>query len=321
MLSVKQIFDLGLKMAVAADPRGSKGVAKHLARVKKDYGDLKPSDREYFDNERLTNPYPDSLIHIDDGKTVKRVMAGIDISSAEILLASQLNERGKKIDAVISHHPEGKALANLHEVMQMSVAVYENFGVPVHIAEKIFEERVKEVGRGIHPINHFQAIDTAKLLGINFLSTHTITDNLVDEFIRDLLAKKKPETVGEIIEMLLEVPEYKYAKRYGAGPRIIAGAPNHSAGRVMVEMTGGTNPSNKVYQQLSHYGISTVLGMHMRDEAMKQATESHMNVIIAGHMSSDSLGMNLFLDELEKKGIEIVPCAGLIRVSRNKKKK
>jgi len=27
--------------------------------------------------------------------------------------------------------------------------------------------------------------------------------------------------------------------------------------------------------------------------------------------------MNLFLDELEKKGIEIVPCSGLIRVSRN----
>jgi len=37
-------------------------------------------------------------------------------------------------------------------------------------------------------------------------------------------------------------------------------------------------------------------------------------------MSSDSIGMNLFLDELEKKGIEIIPCSGMIRVSRNKKK-
>jgi len=35
-------------------------------------------------------------------------------------------------------------------------------------------------------------------------------------------------------------------------------------------------------------------------------------------MSSDSLGMNLFLDELEKRGIEIVPCSGLIRISRIK---
>jgi len=40
-------------------------------------------------------------------------------------------------------------------------------------------------------------------------------------------------------------------------------------------------------------------------------------VVIAGHMSSDSLGVNLFLDQLEKQGIEIVFCSGLIRVSRN----
>jgi hypothetical protein len=37
-------------------------------------------------------------------------------------------------------------------------------------------------------------------------------------------------------------------------------------------------------------------------------------------MASDSLGMNIILDELEKKGIDIVPCSGLIRVKRSKKK-
>jgi hypothetical protein len=42
-------------------------------------------------------------------------------------------------------------------------------------------------------------------------------------------------------------------------------------------------------------------------------------VVIAGHISSDSLGMNLFLDELEKKGIKIIPAAGLIRIPRIKK--
>jgi hypothetical protein len=33
-------------------------------------------------------------------------------------------------------------------------------------------------------------------------------------------------------------------------------------------------------------------------------------------MSSDSLGVNLFCDELEKQGIEIIPCSGFTRVSR-----
>jgi hypothetical protein len=58
----------------------------------------------------------------------------------------------------------------------------------------------------------------------------------------------------------------------------------------------------------------------MKDTAREVANENRMNVVIAGHIASDSLGMNLFLDELEKKGVEIIPCGGLIRVNRNKKK-
>ena len=318
-MKVAEIFALGLKLGVAADPRGVKGVERQLARAKKEYEDLKPADREYFDTDRLTNPYPDCAVHVDDGRVqVKRVMAGIDINSSDILLASQLEERGKKIDLVISHHPVGKALANLHEVMSMSIDVYEAMGVPVHIAEKMFEERVKEVGRGVHPLNHFQVIDVARLLGINFISTHTITDNMVNEYIEADLGKHRPEMISDVMKALLEQPEYKQAKKWGAGPRVIAGGPGHRAGKILVEMTGGTNPSSKVYERLSQYGISTVVGMHMRDEAMHKASESHLNVIIAGHMSSDSLGMNLFLDQLEQRGIEVIPCGGLIRVSRIK---
>lgn len=321
-MNVKQIFDLGLKVGMEADPRGGAAVKKHLARIKKEYDELKPKDKVFFDTEKLVNPYPDSAIHNDNGKTeVKRVLAGIDINSAEILLASQLNERGKKIDLIIAHHPEGKALANLHEVMDMTVEIYEQLGVPVHLAEKMFEERVKEVGRSVHPANHYQAVDIAKLLGLNFINTHTITDNLVNKFIIEHLKKKKPETMSELVDALLEIPEYKQAKKLGAGPKIIAGSPKNRVGKILVEMTGGTNPSVKVYERLSNYGISTVVGMHMKDDAMNKANEFQMNVIIAGHMASDSLGMNLFLDELEKRGIEVVPCSGLIRVSRNKKSK
>lgn len=322
MMTVKEIFDLGIKLGVANDPRGSQGVKKHLAREKKKYESLSDKEKDYFDIDRLTNPYTDCAVHVDDGKTkVKRLMAGIDISSSDILVASQLNERGKPIDLVISHHPTGKALANLQDVMDMVVDVYERIGVPVHLAEKMFEDRMREIGRSTHPINHFQVVDVAKLLKINFMSTHTITDNMVDHFVDDQLKKNKPQLVSEIIDVLMELPEYQQAKKYGAGPKIISGGPHHRVGNFYVEMTGGTNPSSKVYQPLSHYGISTVVTMHMRDDSMNKASESSMNVITAGHMSSDSLGMNLWLDELEKRGIEIVPCGGLIRVSRNKKKK
>ena len=46
--------------------------------------------------------------------------------------------------------------------------------------------------------------------------------------------------------------------------------------------------------------------------------KNHINLVIAGHMSSDSIGMNLVLDTFEARGVEIVATSGLIRVSRNK---
>lgn len=322
MMTVQQIFDLGVKLGTEHDPRGKKAVEKHLEREKKAYGKLKLEDKEYFDIDRLKNPYADCGIHVNDGKTqVKRVLAGIDINTSELLLAKQLSDSGKKIDLVITHHPVGKALSNLHEVMGMTVEVYEQMGVPVHIAEKMFEERIRDVGRNVHPANHFAAVDSARLLGLNFMSTHTITDNMVNNYLIKLFEKKNPHYISDILEILLGEEEFKIGKKQGVAPKIVAGGPHHRVGKWYVEMTGGTNPSSKVYQPLSNYGVSTVIGMHMKEDAIQKASETNLNVVITGHMPSDSLGMNLWLDELEKQGVEVIPCGGLIRVSRNKGKK
>lgn len=322
MMTVKQIFEIGLELGQKADPRGSKGSKDYLEMIKKDYEDLSPEEKKYFDVDHLVNPYPDSRIHVDNGdKKIQRVLAGIDIGPAEILLATQLNERGEKIDLVISHHPVGRALADLHAVMDMFVDIYDSLGVPVHVAEKIMGERIKEVGRSVHPINHYQLIDMAKLLKVNLINTHTITDNLVQKYLTEYINKKSPKKIKDLMAMLLEIPEYQEGKKRGAGPKIFSGNPNNRVGKFVVEMTGGTNPSQEIYKELSTVGISTIVGMHIKDDAMLKANEKNMNVVVAGHISSDSLGMNLFLDELEKKGIEVVPCGGLIRISRNKKKK
>lgn len=316
-MNIQEIFDLGVAAGIAADPRGSDKVNRYLSRVKKEYEEMKEKDREYFDLNCLTNPYADSRIHFaDKNKEVKRVLAGIDIGSAEILLASQLGERQKEIDLVIAHHPVGQGLADLHGVMDMAVEVWESLGVPVHTAEKLMEERVKEVGRGVHAANHYRVVDMARLLGVNLMNTHTITDNLVNKFLMDFLADKKPELIKDLLDALLEIPEYHLAKKQLAGPKIFSGSPNHRVGRILLEMTGGTSPSDKVYEAFSRAGISTIVGMHLNEVSNKKAGKYNMNVVIAGHMASDSLGMNLFLDELAKRGVEIITCGGLTRVKR-----
>ena len=54
----------------------------------------------------------------------------------------------------------------------------------------------------------------------------------------------------------------------------------------------------------------------MREENREEAKKHHLNVVVAGHMSSDSLGMNQILDALADRGVAITPISGLIRVDR-----
>jgi len=321
IITIQGIYDLALKLGLAADPRGTAGVKKYLAKTKRAYEALPASEKKYFNQSKLVDPYADSDIHLADrrDRPVKRVLVGIDIDVGEVLLADRLKQLGKPVDVVIAHHPFGQALVDLHEVMALQADVMHTLGVPLHVAENLMEERMGQVGRGIHPINHFRAIDAAKLLGVNLMNLHTLTDNLVDKFVRNFLKRQRPETVGEVVKALLTIPEYEQAKKVGAGPRLIFGRESNRAGKIMTEMTGGTEAGEKVYQELSHAGVSTLVSMHMAEKNLEQAKNALLNVVIAGHTSSDSLGMNLFLDELAKRGVEIVPCSGLIRVNRSSK--
>ncbi len=118
--------------------------------------------------------------------------------------------------------------------------------------------------------------------------------------------------------MKQEIP--KEAGKLKAGPKIFVGRPDSRTGKIaLTEITGGSEGSKEIYQNLAQAGIGTVIGMHIKEEFRTEAEKAHVSVIIAGHISSDSLGMNLFLDELEKRGIEIIPCSGLIRIKRFKK--
>jgi hypothetical protein len=84
----------------------------------------------------------------------------------------------------------------------------------------------------------------------------------------------------------------------------------------MVDMTGGTSGSEDAYEKLRIAGVGTLVVMHIGEKHRKEAEKNHINVVNAGHMASDSLGMNMILDEVARKGVEILPSAGLLRFSR-----
>lgn len=317
-MTVKQIYDLAVKEGINADPRGKAKVQKELLRTKKLYKDLNKQQAKEFDKESLTNPYGDTRILFGNpDQKVKKVLVGVDIEVGELVLADRLNQKGKKIDLVMAHHPEGRALAGLSEVMAIQIEILRGLGVPINIAEALMIERIAEVKRKLSPANHTRAVDAARLLGLAFMCCHTVADNHVVTYLQSLLAKKKPETLGDIVEILKDIPEYRYATEEKAGPRIIVGNPRRQAGKIFVDMTGGTEGSKDVFQKLAQAGIGTILAMHLSEDHFRKVKAEHINVIIAGHIASDNVGINLLLDKLEKtQKLDIVECSGFKRIKR-----
>jgi len=299
-VKIKDIYNKAVKRGIELDPRGRTEVENELKRAKEDFDELKDEDKKAFDMECLTNPYSDTrILYGDPARDIRGVLVGIDMEVGEILLAD----------------PEGRAMAALYEVMGMQAGILLKYGVPINIAEDIMDERIKEVERRLLPANHTRTVDASRLLDIPFMCIHTPSDNAVADYLQKLFDKEKPGRVKDIVAILKDIPEYKAAIDEKAGPKVFVGFEKRMAGKIFVDMTGGTGGSKNIFEKLAAAGIGTVIGMHMGEDHRKEAEKHHINVVIAGHMSSDNLGMNLLLDNI-LDGVDVFAASGFRRFSR-----
>jgi putative NIF3 family GTP cyclohydrolase 1 type 2 len=317
-MKLTEFYKKAISIGIENNPRGKELVAKELERRKKDYENLQPKEKDSFDMEGLENPYSDSrILHGTGNEDIKTILVGIDIEVGEVLLAETLKNKNIPVDLIVAHHPEGRAYANLYSVMYMQSDILHRFGVPISIAEGLMEGRIKEVERKLMPANHTRAVDSARLLNIPFICLHTPSDNMVASYLQKMLDDEKPYTVDDVIDLLKEIPEYKEAEKNNAGPKILLGAKNRKAGKIFVDMTGGTEGSKEIFQSLSLSGINTIVAMHLSEDHRKEAEKNHINIIIAGHIASDNLGLNLLLDRtIENEEIKVLECSGFRRISR-----
>ncbi len=320
-LTVEKLYNFAVDWGIRHDPRGRQLIKSLLKKQRDEYEKLDKKQKELFDKEKLSNPYSDTRLLFGEPNTrVRSALVGIDIEIGEVMLADRLRSSGKAIDLMLAHHPEGRAMANFYEVMDMQADILNKLGVPINVAEGILEDRIREVERRVLPLNHTRAVDAARLLDISFMCVHTPADNSVAQFLQKQFERRKPSFLSDIIDFLEEIPEYRHATMSNAGPRVVAGKPGNRAGKVFVDMTGGTGGSKKAFEKLVQAGVGTIVGMHIGEEHLKEAKKHHVNVVIAGHMASDALGLNLLLDGLIKKhgALEICACSGFTRVARNK---
>jgi len=271
------------------------------------------------DRSRIASYGDTAILHGSPDTQVKKILLGIDIEVAELLLADRIRQR-QGLDLVIGHHPEGIAYARLHEVMQIQVDVLQRIGVDRNTAQKMLDQRKSEVARRILPQNHTRPVDAARILDLPFMCMHTPADNHAFSFIKGLMDKERPKTVQDIVEILKGVPEYKEAAKHNAGPSIIVGNPRRNVGKILVEMTGGTEGPKDIFDKLYKAGVRTLVSMHLSEDHFKKVLDANLNVVIAGHISSDTLGINLLLDRIEKEAkqkFQVISCSGFNRITRN----
>ena len=244
------------------------------------------------------------------GENIKRVLIGVDMGTAEILLARDL-----KVDLVIGHHPVGgTSRSEFSNVMKIQIDKMVGVGIPINKAQKALAKKMGEVERSGHAGNYDQAWSAARLLNMPFMGIHSPCDVLaeraVEAKIEEKIANNPKATLQDILDALNEMPEYQKTL---SKPVVRVGTPKDYAGKPVVIMAGGTNGGVDVVKSYFEAGIGTTISMHMPEDVLKAVREQNIgNVIVAGHMASDSIGINAFIKALEERGIEVLRMSGVI---------
>ncbi|MBU0458242.1 NGG1p interacting factor NIF3 [Patescibacteria group bacterium] len=319
-MKLSKLFTRLIEHGITADPRSKKEIEKLLKKQKDKQKKLSKKEQELFDEERLWNPYSDTRICYGTGdEEIKSIIVGIDVETPEFLLVDRLKKNGTKIDAVMAHHPSGRGLADLDKVMAMQIDLLAQHGIPENRGDTLMGPRMEKIWRSIHSNNMFRAQRAAQLLDIPFFSCHTPADNHVYQFVEKKICAKKYDDLGEILNALLDIPEYKSYAKLGNPPIIANGSKSGRPGKVVAtEFTGGTNGPEEYIEEQARAGVGTIITMHVTDKSLEKAKEHHVNFIQCSHIASDNIGLNLILDKIEKeeKGLKVLEFSGFERVKR-----
>lgn len=242
----------------------------------------------------------DSAIYVA-GADIKKVLFGIDADAAELLLAKQLG-----YDAVISHHPKGgSAVIHFHEVFGRHVQQMVDAGVPRHEAEEAVHQKMTALAVEMHTRNYSHAVDFAKLLRMPYMNIHTPLDELGRRTMAQQIRQEtgKSSTVGDVVAALKTLPEFKNA---ATDIKIRLGEPLAAAGKTVVSHGAGTNGGYEIAKAYFKHGVNTLIYIHVSPSDLdKLKSDGRGNLIVTGHIASDSVGINPFIQKLEEIGVSV----------------
>lgn len=251
----------------------------------------------------------DSTVNVA-GEGLTRLMFGIDIGPAELMLARELG-----CDGVIAHHPAGgDATLRFPEVLARQIEFMLAHGVPEDQARVAVQPLIMRATMSAHAANHDRTPSVARALDMPLLNIHLPLDELrrvmmVEAIESHVSTLDREPLVQDAVDALAAMPEFAEAPTPIMVP---VGAIDRPLGKLAVVHGAGTNGGARIAQAYFANGIDTVLYIHCAgDEILRLREEASGNLIVSGHIASDLVGINPYVREIEARGVEVVRISGL----------
>jgi hypothetical protein len=138
-----------------------------------------------------------------------------------------------------------------------------------------------------------------------YMNVHTPLDEVGRKIMSAQINSriKKDSKVQEVVSALKELPEFKNAV---TKIMIRLGKPENPAGKVVVSHGAGTNGGYDIAKTYFKHGIGTVVYIHIGlGDLERLKADGVGNLIVTGHIASDSVGINPLIRELEKRNISV----------------
>jgi putative NIF3 family GTP cyclohydrolase 1 type 2 len=241
----------------------------------------------------------DSAVHVK-GKNISKVLIGIDIGTAELMLAKQL-----ECDAVIAHHPIGVAAVNFYKVFDRHLDYMVEHGVPKKIARQAIEKLKERIETRNHADIYSNVAGAAKALAMPLVNIHQPCDEYMRQVILRAIKAGRTEYVSDIVKSLSKIPEFRHA---ATKVRVRFGNQNNKAGHWALVVAAGTNGGFHIAKAYLQHGVSTVIYLHIDYGELTKMREEKLegNLVVMGHLAGDSIGLNGLAERLEDLGIETV---------------
>ncbi|MHA1228861.1 MAG: hypothetical protein ACTSPV_19220 [Candidatus Hodarchaeales archaeon] len=249
----------------------------------------------------------DSAIYVP-GSNISSILYGIDIGVAELNYAK---EQG--YDCVMAHHPIG--LVNQWEEFYRHIDQMTGKGIPEAEAKQVVQDKILQFKFGAHARNYDAITSFARLIKMPFLNIHCPSDELGRRLVTESISKFVGE--GEVsLDQVRSHLEQSFTEFRKAKTKIeiVKGTPEDILGDWIFSHGAYTNGGYSIASLYYKYKIQTVIYIHISPPDLMRVMKSEQGqMIITGHLASDSIGINPYLDKLEEKGLEITAIGGLIR--------